>query len=268
MLDVKLKSYDDIFKDSILTSRSEVKKEDAILTIGTNPYNHRAMYTLGNISTVMGKAKSRKTFYISMLLASVINSGYFQDRILSKMPFNNHAVMFDTEQGLWDSKEVLMRILRLNGYDNESNILKWFHLRKENPDDRNNFIQEYIEKEHPAFIVIDGIRDLVTDINEQSIAVEIVGNLMRLSEEFNCHICSVIHQNPKDEKARGWLGTELMNKSESVVEVSKLPDDKSISVVRPIYMRKEEFEPIYFKIINSLPTIIDYDEPQSKKKLI
>ena len=79
----------------------------------------------------------------------------------------------------------------------------------------------------------------------------------------------VLHENPGSDKARGHIGTELMNKAETVIalQVDKYDDD--VSIVSAGFCRNKSFKPFAFKITDDgLPKIIeDYDiEMKSKKK--
>ena len=62
---------------------------------------------------------------------------------------------------------------------------------------------------------VDGIRDLVNDINDGVLAQEVMEELLHLATERNCCIVCVLHQNKgsEDHNLRGWIGTELMNKA-------------------------------------------------------
>ena len=64
-------------------------------------------------------------------------------------------------------------------------------------------------------VVLDGVRDLMADINDGVNAQAIVEKLMRLAQDTNCCIVCVLHQNKgnEDRNPRGWIGTELMNKA-------------------------------------------------------
>ena len=66
------------------------------------------------------------------------------------------------------------------------------------------------------------------DINSPREATLIVNYLMNWTEEFNLHLHTVIHQNKGDENARGHIGTEINNKSETVLRVEKDKNDDAI----------------------------------------
>ncbi len=46
-----------------------------------------------------------------------------------------------------------------------------------------------------GLVIIDGIRDLMYDINSPSESSELINLLMRWSSEYNLHIHTVLHLN-------------------------------------------------------------------------
>ena len=75
--------------------------------------------------------------------------------------------------------------------------------------------------ENVGLVVIDGIRDMVYDINSSSESTKVISLLMTWTGERNIHIHTILHQNKGDEHARGHIGTELSNKAETVLQVEK-----------------------------------------------
>ena len=118
-----------------------------------------------------------------------------------------------------------------------------------------------------GFVVIDGIRDLITSINDEGESTEITSKLMELTEVYNFHAIVVVHENPGSDKARGHLGTEFMNKAEAVIAVTVDSENPLISIVTPAFCRDKNFEPFAFEISpEGIPIIIeDYTVSQSKK---
>ena len=72
-----------------------------------------------------------------------------------------------------------------------------------------------------GLVIIDGIRDLMYDINSPSESSELINLLMRWSSEYNLHIHTVLHLNKGDDNTRGHIGTELNNKAETVLQITK-----------------------------------------------
>jgi hypothetical protein len=127
--------------------------------------------------------------------------------------------------------------------------LHTYGLRKFSPSQRLAMIEHAIySNDHVGFVVIDGIRDLINSINDEAEATMISSKLLKWSEERNIHIVCVLHQNKGDNNASGHLGTELVNKAETVLSVSKSPENKEISIVEAEYCRGKEPEPFGFEI--------------------
>jgi hypothetical protein len=107
----------------------------------------------------------------------------------------------------------------MSGKDPEElEFLNVFCLRKYAPNERLEIIENAIEvTKNLGLVIIDGIRDLITNINDPDQATMITTKLMKWSEEKDCHILTVIHENKGNEQARGHIGTELINKAERIL---------------------------------------------------
>ena len=58
---------------------------------------------------------------------------------------------------------------------------------------------------------------------------------MQWTSERGIHIQTVLHLNKGDDNSRGHIGTELNNKAETVLQVTKDPTDPDRSIVSPAY---------------------------------
>lgn len=217
-----------------------------ILTSFKSEHTWTEIMTVGNISAIIGKAKSRKTFFVTMLVAALINNR----NIYIKSQLTGNIAWFDTEQGKYHVWKVSKRVEAILGMWDER--IKMFCLRPLTTEARIKYIENYVYINDVQFLIIDGIRDLVTDINDANQATEIVGKLMKWSYENEMHICIVIHQNKGDENARGHIGTEIVNKSESVISITK---DGLNTTIKSEYTRGEEIIPFNFIIDKGLPVI-------------
>ena len=171
-------------------------ERDQVLAFLRSEIGWTEMMTIGNISTLIGKAKSRKTFFMTLLVSGLITNKNYM--IKSNLEGKN-VVIFDTEQGRYHVWKVAKRI--------ESIVGKWpcnikiFGLRPLTVQERVSEIENYVYINDIDLLIIDGIRDLVTDINSAEQATEIVGKLMKWSYEREMHICTVLHQNKADDNA-------------------------------------------------------------------
>lgn len=92
---------------------------------------------------------------------------------------------------------------------------------------------------------------MVSSINDEAEATLIASKLLKWTEERNIHIVTVLHQNKGDNNARGHLGSELVNKAETVLSITKAESDNEISIVEPQQCRNKEPEVFSFEIDDS-----------------
>ena len=226
--------------------------------------------TLGNFSASTGKPKSKKTFNVSAIVASAL-SGKEVLKYKADLPeCKNRILYIDTEQSKCHCHKVLQRILMLAGMpiDQENDRIEFFVLREYTPDQRRDIIKWALhEEKNIGLVIIDGIRDLIHDINSPSESLDIINELMRWSSYYELHIHTVLHLNKGDDNTRGHIGTELNNKAETILQISKNMEDGRISEVRAMHIRDKEFTPFAFEIgDDSLPHLVkDYQFKMSKK---
>jgi len=206
---------------------------------------------LGNFSASIGKAKSKKSLSVSAMAAAAL----CDDRVLAyevELPADRQTVLHvDTEQSRTDCQNQMRRILRLAGQrpDTDNPRLVSLSLRQFTPEERIAIIEAAM-KSLPdiGLVIIDGVRDLLHDINSPTEATTVISLLMKWTDICQFHLHTVLHQNKSDENARGHLGTELANKAETVMLVEKDKTEAGVSVVRPAYTRAAEFPPFAFRV--------------------
>lgn len=215
--------------------------------------------TLGNFSLVIGKAKSRKTFAVGTAIAAAVKQDRILNRFVGNLPDDQQTVLyFDTEQSRHHVQRAVKRICSLCEIPEPDN-LKTYSLRSLLPMTRLELIRWAIyHTPGVGLVIIDGIRDLVYDPNDAETASHCASNLLKWTEELQIHILTVLHQNKGDTNARGHLGTELVNKAETVISISRDTENRDVSVVAPEYCRDKDFEPFAFSIDElGLPYLID-----------
>jgi hypothetical protein len=225
--------------------------------------------TLGDFGLIIGKAKSRKSFFINIAVSTALSKDLILNRFKSYLPPDrNEVIYFDTEQSKYYVQKAVKRICsQIN--EPEPKNLNVFHLRSLNPAERLKFIETEIYSNNKlGFVVIDGIKDLVTSINDESEATMIASKLLKWSEERNIYILNVLHQNKSDNNARGHIGTELINKAQTVLSITKAENDENISIVEPQQCRDKEPEIFAFEINEfGIPIIAeDYELRTETKK--
>lgn len=188
--------------------------------------------TAGNHSLIIGKKKSRKSLFLVLWLDLYlkVNPGYDLSEVL----------IFDTEQGKRHVWKVMDRIQRMTGH--KVTIL---YLRGKSPAERKQIIEEAIKDNRPKVVFIDGIRDLISNINDPDQSTDLITWIERITLEFGVHIVNVLHQNKTNNDARGHIGSELLNKAEITIDLER--DEKAeCTIVKCESSRDIPFDPFAF----------------------
>ncbi|MBC8304199.1 MAG: AAA family ATPase [Pelagibacterales bacterium] len=212
--------------------------------------------TYGNFSFVSAPPKTHKTYFISLLASVYIAGsnrfggdmrGFREDKCL---------VHFDTEQGKYHAQRVFARVNDMAEIDKEDICYHTFALRTIGYKTRIEFIDYYLKKqENLGLVIIDGIADLCSDVNNIVEANEVVQRIMEWSANYNCHIICVIHSNWGSEKPTGHLGSFMEKKTETHIQLEKnILNEITVKCKRS---RGFTFENFSFKINDfGLPVIV------------
>ena len=249
-------------KLSLLDPSSQVDAPPTILTI-----NGKSCMKARSLSVLIGKAKARKGFFINAIVTAAASGRCSVDGIEGK--FNNGksgVIVFDTEQGAYWAQLAHKRIIKAIGTERPPN-LQYYDLQQYTPAQRLEMVNAAItEHENLSMVVIDGIRDLISSINDEVQATEMCSNILRWCATKEIHVVTVLHQNKNDQNARGHIGTELINKAETVISIAK-EKDETISTVKLEFSRDRDFQPFSFCIDDEgLPRLSDYEQPATTKK--
>lgn len=262
--------------EAILDARviitEDIKEPPVCLSITHNDQEY-VIGTLGNFSCITGKAKSRKSFTVAMATAAALSTTSSLN-IKSKLPPDQKNILyFDTEQAKFHVVSAARRIVKLAEKDSNQHPenLHIFCLRKYNPSERLKII-DYLIYHTPnlGLVIIDGIRDLITSINDEEQSTFITSKLLKWTEELNIHIMCVLHLNKSNGEARGHIGSEINNKAETVLTVTKEEENLDISIVSSAQARHKDIQPFAFSIDeDGLPEIIEdyeFEPPKNESK--
>ena len=203
------------------------------------------LFSMGNISVISGVAKSRKSYLAIFLVSQILNDN--KSRIL----------YFDTEQSEWHARQAANRVHRLMEWEENLNYpnFKYYFLTELGTEERKEVFFKAMDEYRPDFVILDGVRDLIKSINDESESGEIVMRLKKYASEHNTHICNILHTNKGDGNLRGWIGSEIQNKAESVLNI--VPE-KNISRVSGRFTKNIPFDDFYISInSDGLPEFCD-----------
>ena len=238
--------FDRLQKQRILPS-SEIPPHEFLFTWHDIP-----CFARGELVAVTGKAKSGKTYLNSILMSAAGAPRHEGCKVygveckkdsflgLERMKEEPLKVLWiDTEQSEDSTHEILRdRIGAMIGEEPSPERFYVFNLRQVSLKDRELMVETAIYCYQPDLVIFDGIRDIVSDINDYAEAQRVIGILLSIaSDKHTCIVC-VLHQNKaiEDKTLRGALGTELQNKSFETYECSK--DDDRVFTIRQAATRK------------------------------
>ncbi len=215
---------------------------------------------------ITGKAKSGKTFVTSILMACCQSRDVLAFQRIGDEPLR--VLWYDTEQSDESTQDILKnRIMTLiktttdltdstdkNSCNSCNSLFKKsidvFNVRAVEWKQRRSLLTEAVRRCRPDLVIVDGIRDLVNDINDGVLAQEVMEELMHLATAHDCCIVCVLHQNKsgEDHNLRGWIGTELMNKAFEVYSCEKLQPQRIFSLEQTLTRKYDIEQTMYFEV--------------------
>jgi len=208
---------------------------------------------------ITGKAKSGKTFVTSMLMTCCVKKKVLAFERLAEEDGDYQSsadlkplrvLWYDTEQSDESTQDILRnRIMKMLATE-ECPLFDIFNVRSMSWKERRSLLKEAIERYDPDLVIVDGIRDLVNDINDGVLAQEVMEELMHLAAKQKCCIVCVLHQNKgsEDHNLRGWIGTELMNKAFEVYSCEKLLPQRIFKLEQTLTRKYDIEQAIYFEV--------------------
>lgn len=256
-------------KPIFVTDDSNFKRPVKIMGVGNYDYidyltgeqknTSYKLFTLGNFSVIKGASKSQKTFLQTLLVSTYLNKYIDNHNKLFNVydKIEKKVVIFDTEQHVTDVVQVRQRINAITKQKNNNLII--CSLREMNYLEKIEAIENEIAKHKDCLIVIDGVKDLVRDMNDFGEASEIAEKLLRWSSQSNSHIITIIHTNIGTSKARGHIGSTLYEKCETLLDITQEQKGSPVRKVSCEMVRgSRQFEDFYFEVdkLTGLPKIV------------
>jgi len=264
--DVIPTDYDAMLKECFVDLSEEMPKPEILLSIGEHEYKGNfyptPIMTAGEFSAIVAQSKAKKSFLKSAFLGCYIggSSNTLFPNIKSHRVNDDCILDFDTEQGKYYTQRNFRRVQEISGgnYDNYFGYATR-HLKSV---DRLMLIdyclrnQETLYKTKVKLLSIDGIADLVENTNDLVMSKEASDYILKWTYEYNIHITTVIHKSGLTGKPLGHLGTYVLKKAETVIELN-VNDNHTVTVANP-YSRGYRFEDFTFDVNkDALPYLIE-----------
>ena len=212
--------------------------------------NEENCFYRGELVADCGKAKSGKTFFLSILMAGALKKQMLALERLCEDPLK--VLWIDTEQSQQSTQEILKdRIMPLADIESLDDTRFYaFNLRGLGFDRRQKMVDVAIRVLQPDIVILDGIKDLMTDINDAVQATLIMEHLMALAKDQNCCIVCVLHQNKseQDRNMRGSIGTELTNKAFEVFQCETIDESETFKVTHTFSRKRRMKRKFYYRV--------------------
>jgi hypothetical protein len=250
----ELKIPEAINIDNFLVNLDIPITQEVIFTI-----ENKIVLTYGSLMILTGKPKARKTTFLHAFIgAAILNESIWSINSTLK-PDKNLIVLLDTEQSMYDLHQSLNRLQnticrKLTGQTN----FKAYSARSL---DVNQIIEliETICKQNKniGLICIDGLLDLVYDINDVREAKAAIHFLKHTCDQYNVGIVGILHQNKGTNFSLGHLGSFASRHAQSELSIEK--NENGSSTLSATFLRSAD---------DIKPIEIEYNEYDQKYEVI
>ena len=243
-----------VLRETRIRTDTEVPPEEYALEV-----DGKGIFALRDIHAIKAKQKAGKTTALKVFIAALLQGVMFRVKSLLEKP---GILFFDTEQNRTDTKLILEDVVQMTGLSSEviDSQVSLHSLRRIDQEQLLPLLKLALEEEKPQVVMLDGIVEFVASFNDETESKQLIKELLKLSDQYNCAIVCVLHTNKADEdhNMRGHLGTMLAQKSAMVLECVKEKGSRVITV-KCSEARHEEM-PEWSITFDAEGHIIDADE--------
>lgn len=219
----------------------------------------KIILTYGSLMILTGKPKARKTTFLHAFIASAVTYDNIWSITTSLKPDKNLVVLLDTEQSMFDLHQSLGRLENtINKKLSSISNFKAYSARSLNVDEIISLITRICEiNNNIGLICIDGLLDLVYDINDVREAKAAIHYLKTLSDTYQVGIVGILHQNKGTNFSLGHLGSFASRHAQSELSIEK--NDSGTSTLSSTFLRSAD---------DIKPIEIQYDDNNQKYEVI
>ncbi len=236
----------------------------------TLKYKGVGCLALGNLTGIIGKPKTGKSFIEVILIASML--GYIEFGFETQLGEDDMIVLMDTDQSPIYSARIKRRIQRLMGWNPEENQnrLLFLNARKMSVEERLELLDSVLRTLKPKVFVIDNIAHIAGSFNNEESSREFIEMMVKKAEENNCLIIAVLHENKgaTDSNPKGHLGSMLTESAVDILQAKK--DDKAHRhTLRHYLARDRNIEDITYMINEyGLPELTEKVSEEVKRQKV
>lgn len=191
------------------------------------------------INAIQGKSGTHKSRLTEYLCACILSNDHEKDfvgfRLLPNTGPSFDLLYCDTERNNKDQfPAAIQRIKKLAGYDITADVpgLDCISLIQIPRNKRFDALAKYLDHIRPDItrhlvVVLDVVTDCVSDFNNVTESMKLIDLMNAAIDAHPITFICVIHENPgHSHKARGHLGTEVLNKSSAQIQIGFVKDQQ------------------------------------------
>lgn len=193
--------------------------------------------TKADIHTVGAKQKGGKTSLVSILLAAIVGGQWSK---VKRLVDDATVLYVDTEMKPVDTQMLAAKVAKMAGCSAEEvySRVHFVNFRSLTPEEMKKALRHFLELYKPTIVIIDGVVDLCSNFNDVEASQNLVLNLlMKLAEEYQCAIISILHTNKTDgyTELRGHLGAFFEQKGVTTIKCVKDDASNMVTVSFPTH---------------------------------
>lgn len=214
------------------------------------------------INVIQGKAGVHKSRLAETICASLLKTPESNRDLLDfkRSILSRYAVCYmDTERNLSDQLPYSLQQIQLKaGYTIQDHpygfdYISLLEFAREERFEMLNMYLDYIRQKFPMhlFIVLDVITDCVFNFNDTKDSMKLIDMMNQAINRFDVTFLCLIHENPGNtDKARGHLGTEILNKASTVIQIGfeKDAENHNTNLIKVAYLKcrsSKKHDPFY-----------------------
>ncbi|MGB1241670.1 MAG: hypothetical protein ACPG49_04060 [Chitinophagales bacterium] len=237
-------------------------------------------YSINVIQGKTGSHKSRLVSHLCSLLLSTLEATMAGIEKTKRFSQKIKIVYVDTERNLKDQLPfALQEIKKKGGYKIKDQLddLDFISLIDVPRTKRSLMLKRYIDEvreksgDKHLLIILDVVSDCISNFNSISESYTFIDMLNVMINQHDITFICIIHENPghQSEKARGHLGTELMNKASCQIQIGYELDAHNkpteLIKVRPLKVRMGKApQPFYLEYCDEFQGLVEAAEDSIK----
>lgn len=246
--------------------------------------NGKPVFYPKTINVIQGKAGVHKS-RLAETICSALLSNFDNNKDLlgfKKDPLARYVVVYvDTERNLSEQLPYALQQIKIKaGYTIQDKVddLDWVSLLEFDREKRFDMLDiflEYVRNQYNThiFIVLDVITDCVFNFNDTKDSMKLIDMMNKSINRFDVTFLCLIHENPGNtDKARGHLGTEILNKSSTVMQISfeKDNEQRAMDLIKINYLKcrnTKKHDPIYVQYSEEEKGLVIADNASIKEAM-